>query len=242
MNALLDGLHPLEILMAAGGSLLFLVLIPLFARQVLADKPYNSLLAFFLLPVVMVGWPSIQKIKFDKDSIELEKTTAALKENPKNAALRTQVETKVKELEARPASNPKVLANIGEAWLELGQQAASEAAVDKGLQTNPDATGLKDLKGRIETYKRVKELTSAVERNPSDAATKVQLQDVAKRAAAIPTANPQVVNDLAAAQLATGNAAEAVKLNNRALEIAPASPSAIQLRERISRAPLISRQ
>lgn len=241
MNALLDGLHPLEILMAGGGALLFIVLIPLFVRQVLADKPYNSLLAFFLLPVIMVGWPSIQKIKFDKDSIELEKAVADLKAKPQDTGLRTQVETKVKELEARPASDPKVLTNIGAAWLELGQQAASEAAVDKGLQSNPDATGLKDLKGRIETYKRVKELTSAVERNPTDKAVKVQLQDVTKRAAAIPTANPQFVNDLAAAHFATGNEAEAVKLNNRALEIAPTSPSAIQLRERISRSPAISK-
>ncbi len=242
MSALIDGLQPLEILMAALGTLLFIVLLPLFVRQVWANRPYNSLLAFFMLPVVMVGWPSIQKIKFDKDSIELEKATAALKANPRDTALRTQVETQVKQLETRPASSPRVLADIGEAWLELGQQAASEAAVDKGLQTNPDATGLKDLKGRIETYKRVKELTSAVERNPTDTATKVQLQDVAKRAAAIPTADPQVVNDLATAQLVTGNAVDAAKLNNRALEIAPSSPGAIQLRERILRAPASSKQ
>jgi hypothetical protein len=77
-------------------------------------------------------------------------------------------------------------------------------------------------------------LTTAVENNPANTAAKLQLQEATQRALSIPTADPQVVNDLAAAELAVGHTAEAAALNTKALEIAPADKIGIQLQERIS--------
>jgi len=231
---LLDGLHPYEVLLAGAGSLLFIVLLPLFARQVLKDKPYNSLLAFFALPVVMIGWPSIQKVKLSQDTIELEKMTTALKENPKDSALRERVEAQVKQIKERPVSDPISVTTIAQAQLELGDQAASEATVDKGLQSAPQAPGLQELKNKIQIYKQLKNLTSTVEKDPSNTAAKAQLQDATHRATSITTASPQLVNDLAAAEFAVGHTDEATALNTKALAIAPTSKNAIQLQERIS--------
>ena len=231
---LFDGLHPFEILLAGAGCLLFIVLVPLLARQVLKDKPYNSLLAFFALPVVMIGWPSIQKVKLTQDSIELEKMTDALKEHPSDSALRERVGAQVKQLQVRPVSDPLVVTTIARAQLELGDQAGSESTVEKGLQTTPEAPGLKDLKNKIQLYKQLTDLTNTVEKDPSNAAAKSQLQDAAHLAVLVPTANPKLVNDLAAAEFAVGHTDEAAALNTKALEIAPASKTAIQLQERIS--------
>jgi len=181
----------------------------------------------------MIGWPSIQKVQISADSISLEKNIATLQQNPKDATIRKTVEEQVKQLTARPISNTGVMTTIAKAQLELGDQAASEATVDRALAVAPKAAGLLEVKKRIQLHEHLQNLTAIVEKNPANAAAKSDLQAAVHQAAAIPTANPDFVNSAAAAELAIGHTSEAVALNNKALEIDPASTKANQLRQRI---------
>jgi len=232
--SLFDGLHLYEVALAAAGVLLFFVLLALLVRQVWMQRPYGGLLVFFALPVVMIGWPSIQKVQISSDSVSLEKNIATLQQNPKDATLRTKVEEQLKQLTARPISNTAIVTTIARAQLELGDQAASEATVDKALAVAPKAAGLLEVKNQIQLHEHLKDLTAIVETNPANATAKSELQAAVHKVAAIPTANPEFVNSAAAAELAIGHTSEAVALNSKALAIDPASTKAKQLRQRIS--------
>jgi hypothetical protein len=232
--SLFDGLHPYEVALALVGVLFFFVLLLLLVRQVWMQRPYGGLLMFFAFPVVMIGWPSIQKVQIGSDSFSLEKNVATLQENPKDATIRKKVEEQVKELAARPISNTAIVTTIARAQLELGDQAASEATLDKALAVAPNAPGLLEVKKQIQLHEQLKDLTAIVEKNPGNATAKSELQAAVHQVVAIPTANPEFVNSAAAAELAIGHTSEAVALNSKALAIDPASAKANQLRQRIS--------
>ena len=230
---LLDGLYPYEVLLAGAGILLFVVVLFLFVRQVLAQKPYGGLLMFYFLSVVMIGWPSIQKVQIGEDSVSLEKNTTALQQNPKDAKLRETVASQVRKMSGRPITDPGIATRIATAQLELGDPAASEATVDKVLAAAPKAAGPLEVKNRILLNKRLKDLTAKVEADPGNATAKTELKEVASSAAKVATANPDFVNTAAAAELAIGNMAKAAELNSKALVIDPNRTGAIQLRQRI---------
>jgi len=231
---LFDGLHLYEVALAVAGVLLFLVLLLLLARQVWTQRPYGGLLVFFALPVIMIGWPSIQKVKIGADFISLEKDLATLQQNPKDATIRKNVAEQVKKLTSRPISNTDIVATIAKAQFELGDQTASEATVDKALAVAPHAAGLLEVKKRIQLNERLKDLTTIVEKNPANIEAKSELQAASGLAPAVSTANPEFLNTAAAAALPIGHTSEAVALNSKALEIDPTSTKGNQLRQRIA--------
>ena len=72
MSMLVDGLYGYEIVLGALGVLLFVALLPMLLRQIWRDKPYGGLLAFFILPVAMIGFPSIKSIQYKDGVVSLE--------------------------------------------------------------------------------------------------------------------------------------------------------------------------
>src|SRR3954463_9801628 len=106
MDKLVDGLYGFEIVLGALGVLLFVVLIPMLLRQILRDKPYGGLLAFFVLPVAMIGFPGLKSIQFKDGVISLEKDSHQLQQDPTNKELREKVAQQVSEINTRAPKDP----------------------------------------------------------------------------------------------------------------------------------------
>jgi hypothetical protein len=125
MSTLVDGLYGYEIVLAALGVLLFVALLPLLVRQILRDKPYGGLLAFFLLPVAMIGFPSVKSIQYKDGVLSLEKDARQLRQDPTNTALRQKVARQVSDISGRPSSSAETKAKVAQAQFELGDHAAA---------------------------------------------------------------------------------------------------------------------
>src|SRR5690554_1591041 len=106
---LTDGLSLSEVLMFIMGGLLFLVLLFLIILFALRNKPLKPLLLFFIVPLIMLGWPSIAKIKIDASGVDLVKTLERLEDSPDDPALQAEVERNLAELESKPISSPETL-------------------------------------------------------------------------------------------------------------------------------------
>ena len=87
-----NGLYPGEVILLVMGVVVFVVLIFAFLYQLLHQRSVTALLGFFMLPVVMVGYPSIKSIQFKGGVISVEKTTDQLLANPADPQSRQALE------------------------------------------------------------------------------------------------------------------------------------------------------
>ena len=92
---------------------------------------YTGMLAFFAVPLVMIGYSSIQKISFQDGAVTIEKDATQLQATPTNAALRSNLAARVASLTSRPTSDPAVLTSIAKAQFALRHAAAAESNLQR---------------------------------------------------------------------------------------------------------------
>ncbi len=195
-----DGMYLYEFVLLIAGSLLFVVLLIAFLRQIFTKQPYKSLLMFFLLPILMIGFPAISEIKIDQGVIEIQKQTDALRDDPNSSQKRASLQNQVENLGQRRFKNPNTLATIASAQFALGHDAGAETNLHQALAANPSLPQAKDLQKRIEVTNRLKELSKAAEKQPNDPQVKQQLQNTAVLAKQLRVVNPEALKAIANAQ------------------------------------------
>lgn len=115
-----EGLKSYEIVLLIMGVLLFLTLLFVLIYLISQKRPYKGLLLFFVFPIIMVGFPGIQKIKFDKGVIEIETLTAKVEQDPTNVEVKNQLEVQLKAIGNRSVSKPSTLKIMEKAYMAVG--------------------------------------------------------------------------------------------------------------------------
>jgi hypothetical protein len=134
---LFEGLFLYEIVLLFLGVLLFLVLVFVLVYYVLKKRAIKGLLFFFSIPIIMIGFPGIQKVKFDNGVVEIEKGTEKMEQNPSDTTGRSALRTNIAELEKRPVSSPGILVNVARAHAAAGDTLKALTYVDSALKANP---------------------------------------------------------------------------------------------------------
>lgn len=228
--SLFDGLYSYEVVLLILGAVFFLLLGVLLVLLVVRGKSYTGMLAFFAIPIVMIGYSSIQKISFQDGAVTIEKTTEQLKAAPTDAALRSNLEKQVASLTSRPTADPAVLTSIAKAQFALGNHAAAETNVQKALQAAPAQPEAVALKQRIDTDKALTNLTSQLAQNPNNSVTRQELANTVAQAAPLKIASPALLAHIAMAHAALGDNAKAQSFAGTALKIDPNLAEASQLK------------
>jgi tetratricopeptide (TPR) repeat protein len=228
-----DGLYAYEVVMMVLGVLLFLALVFAFVVLVMRGKSYAKLLAFFAVPVVMVGFPGLKSFEFSEGAVKVEKLTRALEENPTDKNVRKSLEQEVADVSARPSTDPQVAVSVARAHIALGDDTAAQAKISKALKEAPKLRPALELRKRIELDRNLVALTSQVKQNPDDTAAQARLEETAAKVAQLPIASPGALTRLARAQEALGEQAKAEANVNKALRIDPNLAPAIKLREQM---------
>jgi len=149
--AIFNGLYGYEAIMMVLGILLFVVLLFALLRNVVKDKPIGPLSFFFVLPILMIGFPSFQKISYDDGKLELDKAAHSLSADPTDSASRQQVELEVQKLQGRAEGDPKGLVALANAHWALGNYDSSQLLTAKALQMAPADTAVRRQVAVIET-------------------------------------------------------------------------------------------
>jgi tetratricopeptide (TPR) repeat protein len=230
---LFEGLYPFEVVMMVMGVFLFLVLTFLLVYMVVRKRKFVALLGFFLIPVVLVGYPSIQSVEFSDGVIKIDKATQALDEKPATPQTRQELQDMVARLSARPASQPQTLTVIAKAQYALGDEKAATANLQKALQADPAAPEAKQLQHKIELIKNLNRISSEVEAHPENQQAKSELQTSLKEASEMKVASSDALIQIARAQTALGDHQKALETANRAIAINPQSAPALLLQRNI---------
>jgi hypothetical protein len=96
-----EGIYDYQLILLALGVLLFVVLLFLLIFSVVKKRPLKGLFLFFILPIIMIGFPAIQKISFQNLSDELDKAVKVAEKNrtPENKKL---LAAKLDEMDKQP--------------------------------------------------------------------------------------------------------------------------------------------
>src|SRR5687767_7661917 len=81
-DKLTDGLRLYEVVLLLLGSIMFLALVIMLIIYSAQRRRLKPLFMFFAVPVLMIVWPSIQKIRIDGKGAEIEKQIAEVQKNP----------------------------------------------------------------------------------------------------------------------------------------------------------------
>jgi len=130
-----DGMFLYEFVLLILGAIMFIVLLFLLIILVKRGNDIKILLAFFLMPLLMIGFPGIQKIQFDNGAIALEKKMSQIAGSVPTDEEKEELKETVKRLESRPISSPEINQQLSEAYKILGDTARSVYYDQKAQET-----------------------------------------------------------------------------------------------------------
>ncbi len=144
-----EGLYPYEKLLAVLGTALFVVLAVVLLVYVFQRRGVSTLLPFFLLPVVMIGFPGIQKVSYENGKLELEKALAGFERSSNDSASRAQLRASVEKIAPRTATDPKASLTAARAFAKLGEPDRALRSVRPSLEAQPTRREALDLQREL---------------------------------------------------------------------------------------------
>jgi tetratricopeptide (TPR) repeat protein len=222
---LFDGLYAYEIVLLILGIVLFVAILIAFLRQVFTKQPYGGLLAFFVLPIIMIGFPSFQSFKIAGVEADLAAKTQAVQQNPTDSNARTALQQDAEQLASRPVADAEVNANLAAAQFALGNETSAKVNLQKALQANPNLPAAQEVKRKIELSDKLATLVPQVEAAPADEAAKQELNQTVTQLSRVRVANPNTLAHLAQAYATLGKQQEAQQHLEVAAKINPGAPA-----------------
>jgi hypothetical protein len=126
---LFAGLYSYEVVLMVLGIVLFFAVVIALLRNVFKDKPYAALIPTLFIPIVMIGYPSIQTIQYQNGVVEITKAVQQVQDDPSdpqaNAKLNSLLPTMAK-IEPRAASDPATEKLLVQAKKALSPSPASK--------------------------------------------------------------------------------------------------------------------
>jgi len=230
-----DGLYLGEVVLLVLGVVLFAVLIVAFVYQLRRQRSLKSLIAFFLVSIVMIVYPSIRSIQYKDGAITLEKMTRELNENPTDVKLREALDEKIKDVAPRVANSPKDAVKLARAQFDLGREDEAARSLERVPPSNADLPEVRELRTHIDQVDRLRSLANKVEANPGDQQSRGELQRTLAAADQVKWANPNALAVVSKAQSALGEHTKAEAAIEKAIRIAPNNPKIRRQRDSLVR-------
>jgi len=226
----LDGLFLYELVMLVLGALLFLSLL---LMLILGKSPSKAIL-YYGIAVVMMGFPGIKSIQITEGMITINRDEETLQKDPTDKTARSDLQANVLRYQGRSFKDPNHLITVARGQIAMGDNTAAEANVTKALQLSPKFASAETLKARLDLDRQLSALTAQVEQNPGDGNAKSELQKTVIAASSQPIASPATIANVARAQLAIGDTAQAKTNVDKALLIDSNLATAKALQSRIA--------
>ena len=158
MGNIFDGMLLWEIILLLLGVVLFLTIIGGFIYLIKKDKLKTSYGSFFLIPIIMIAFPSIRYVNFMNGLFEINTLTEKWEENPDDTENLKKLEEIIKEEANSPIRTEKELVAQAKANTALENFDEAEKQVETLLEKDPDNEEVKIIKARIEVSKAQRQL------------------------------------------------------------------------------------
>jgi len=231
----LDGLLFYEKVLMGLGVLLFLALLCILIFKAVKGQSLKVILGAFLIPIVMIGWPSIEKIKYDNGVIEIVKLTREAEANPGDTATRQALASALREVEDAPVSNPNTLLKFSNAHAAIGDTAKAIEYADLALDKKPDFMLAAERRDILATpRKKIEQETQKVLSDPADSAARSRLSEHIANFSNSKVVSPETFLTIAKGQAAIGDTGKALMFIDSVLSRNPASTEGKNLKKQFN--------
>lgn len=232
----IDGLYFYEFILLVLGILLFITILVILIVFVIQKRSLKELFIFFFLSIIMIGYPSIQKIVYDNGIVTIEKYATAIAKDPSNSDQRSKLEMTLKKIERRQTMNYKTLIEFGKAQAILGDTVRAEKLVDRALRISPDFSEARMLQTKFNTPQvQIEKLIAEIKENPGNTSLKTELETKISSFAMAPDSNASVLTTAATAHASLGDTAKVLLFANSALNKDINNTEAAALKKRFSK-------
>jgi tetratricopeptide (TPR) repeat protein len=249
---LLQGIQLPELIMLILGFILGLALIFIFIYTALKSKPNLYLLFGFIVPTLLIGYPSYKSSQFGKNVEKLEVLVENVNKNPTDVSAQKAL---IENLEQLPASRCRksvdAMTTIANAQASLGQYDSANVTIKKAIELDNTSTKALESQRQIqqkwqarrdirERVKYIDILIKDFEKRPNDKILRdsivIQLNNVAKLSMAsvdpIRLENEQVITVATAAAI-IGRTEQSSQIADEVLKISPNQKEAVKLKKDI---------
>lgn len=158
MASLVAQLKFFELVLLGCGVVFFMVITILLIIRSSQGKSLTPLLAFFMIPITMIGFPSIQSIKISKDQVEIAKKTEEVEKNPSDTVATKELEELLRNIDfTRARRSADALTSIARAHSALGNYDTALAIVDKAINLDEGSSEAQELKSVVEERRAEKQ-------------------------------------------------------------------------------------
>lgn len=217
-----DGLYGYEIVMLGMGVVLFFVAIFVLLRAAmnLRGGSYPSGMAMLIGVVVLVGYPGIQSIQFEKDKIAIQKLAHDGLPPGATSAQKAAAQTRIASVEQR-ATTPQAQAVVATAYQKIGALDKAYDLATKVAAENPPAAVSKELVPIV--TQKLDQITPSQPGTPVvDPKTRTEIAKIATQLQAQAPALPADAHiAIAKAQLALGEESRAAASLQAARRVNP---------------------
>ncbi len=147
---LLEGVSLSELILMILGVVVGLALIGIFIYTAVKKDPNLNLIYAFVIPILMIGYPSIKKIQFDKGVITVDKISSVVEKNPLDTAAHRTLHDAIEALPAGTAKeSPSASTSIAKAQVALGQYDSAQVYVQRASELDPTNENIKEIANMI---------------------------------------------------------------------------------------------
>lgn len=141
MDKLFSNMLPYEKILIIMGMIFFLVLLFLMIWNVIKKSSITMLLPFFLIPIIMVAYPTIQSIKIGDVIINVKNLTEEVNKNPADTLANKQLTEALVQLKSkdRVTQNSNALITLANAQIALGKYDSASLYLNKADNVDPDS-------------------------------------------------------------------------------------------------------
>jgi tetratricopeptide (TPR) repeat protein len=151
MNNLFNNMLSYETILAIMGMIFFLVLVFALVWSVLKKRNITKLLPFFIIPIIMVAYPTLKSIKIGDFILDIQAQSKIVENNPRDTAAVKRLEESLEKLKTndRLSNNSNVLVAAANAQMILGNYNSASSNLDMARQIDPKTAGLSPLRTEL---------------------------------------------------------------------------------------------
>lgn len=175
MEKILNQLSIGEFVLLVLGIILFFTLLIILIIMAVRKREFKVLLFFFLIPLAMIGWPTIKSMKLSPTGFELSNEN--INKAQTNQQARSQLEQITKNLNGTNISSPDSIKLLAKANAVLGDTNIAIQQVERVLMKYPNDKEALHLRNIYSTPDVILQKSiDKVKTNPTDPNAKAELQ------------------------------------------------------------------
>jgi tetratricopeptide (TPR) repeat protein len=242
---LLEGVLFYEFVLILLGVMVSMALLFAFLQSVKQNKTNLKPIYAFIVPLIMIGYPSIQKIQFENGIINIEKAAKEVEKNPLDTLLQKQLVQSLNQLSApRLNESAAALSAVANAQVALGRYDAAQMSIRQAGQLDstaaPVIAGKQKIKKKTDSKKqfdqKVKQFDKQLkmlEKQPQNKMVRDSISQALKEVSVEPvSADDKSLITIATAAAVAGHQQTALELIDKVLKVNP-SKEANVLKEQI---------